>query len=528
MRDLETQLRRLVDDGAPPISIDAVRGGRGNRPVEVPARAAPGRWPVLAGVAAALCIVLAGIGLGWTAARDDVGDGRTVDVGPTSVSTSTTSRPWGWLAGEAGLGRRLTPTRAELPAFPPTAELEDAAAEVPPERRRLFGVDDAGNILGWLTDDPRSNVQPVFAPNGSLLGIYISGLGIVERDAYDDPAFDSEAAARIKWGEAEYRERLQAKGDAARPDDGSSPSPASVEVPDGWSALDIGAVRFAVPADWEVSDGRTSSCASPDVGLVVVIPDAPVPPDDGSPCTPAAPASTVIFEPATPPSPPQTVTMLGTVPAVRVAEPSCPDCTATFRISDTLQVRATGPDGARVLETFAPGGGELVRRDAVAASTEGWTTIELDGLKLDVPPGWERVDLEQSYWSLPNSAGGRTNPGECGGAMFQAGSAYVGASPIVPMCPYTGRESLDVLTPNDGVWIRRADATTGDLGAPVVSGIVGDLEVTLLGVDPSHRSMPLPVLDLEVRHGGTTFWVTVGVGADPVVARAVLESLRAS
>lgn len=110
---------------------------------------------------------------------------------------------------------RLTPLPTALPDLPPTHELERRAATVPGERRQLFGTNDDGTITGWANPEDRpASAFPIFGFDDKLIGVYVSGLGIIDRAQYDAPDFDPEAAAHTKWGEEEYDRRLVALREA--------------------------------------------------------------------------------------------------------------------------------------------------------------------------------------------------------------------------------------------------------------------------------------------------------------------------
>lgn len=127
---------------------------------------------------------------------------------------------------EVTVNGRLTPPAEEQPSLEPTSALETQAAAVPLENRRLAGLDSAGNILGWFDSRSTASAIPMFSVDGvdpstqhppRLVGIYVPGLGLISRDAYEDPAFDSESAAKEKWG-SEYEGRRSAVNSPPQPD----------------------------------------------------------------------------------------------------------------------------------------------------------------------------------------------------------------------------------------------------------------------------------------------------------------------
>ena len=73
----------------------------------------------------------------------------------------------------------------------------------------------------------------------------------------------------------------------------------------------------------------------------------------------------------------------------------------------------------------------------------------------------------------------------------------------------------------DGLWVRDADSR--HLASTTVAhGVLGGMDVTVV----RNPDLPDPALDLVVQHGGVTTYVTIGVGADVSIARAIMHSLR--
>lgn len=103
----------------------------------------------------------------------------------------------------------IVPDRAELPDFPSDAELEDAAAQVPEHAKRSVWPGDTWKARSLY---PTTNAVPVFSfETNQLVGIYVAGLGTIDRSIYDAPDVDFEAIARDKFGQEEYDARLEAK-----------------------------------------------------------------------------------------------------------------------------------------------------------------------------------------------------------------------------------------------------------------------------------------------------------------------------
>ena len=105
-------------------------------------------------------------------------------------------------------GRSLTPDRSVLRSFPPTPALEAAARGVPRDQRTPT-PDGHWILLGnhEVLGSANSTSWPVFTSEDELAGIYVPGLGVVDRATYDDPDVDLEALAEEKWGAEESARR---------------------------------------------------------------------------------------------------------------------------------------------------------------------------------------------------------------------------------------------------------------------------------------------------------------------------------
>ena len=268
-----------------------------------------------------------------------------------------------------------------------------------------------------------------------------------------------------------------------------APQPA---VPEDWKVVDDGTVRFAVPAGWPVTDSPTCGAAPTDGVVAVII--TPI----GGNCSPEQPL------------PPSVATV------------------------DDGNVSVTGPDAAAVLATITDPGSRRALQDGPIADTSGWRDVNYGGVAFVVPADWAVEDLPASYTEVTRSDGGRLisglpDPGACGSAMFPTeGTPQVslGQSLVYLSCP---RPVGLNLAPGDGAWIREVDAAAaGTLGTVVVATRIDELEVEVVDIDPTQRPTPQPVIDVVLRHGTDTTWLTIGVGLDPTTARTILRSLRSA
>jgi hypothetical protein len=328
-----------------------------------------------------------------------------------------------------------------------------------------------------------------------------------------------------------------ASADGAWPRPFGSEDPVPV-VPDGWKVLDFGDLRFAVPDDWAVPVSRSClGLASGEAGAVGAAGAVLVRwgEGEGPSCGPIEPlpASVLTIEPVEPGLGSGERAAVGTLSATRIANESCAECGPIYQFENGLQLTITGPEADAVLATFTDSGAHRALQAGPVAESSDWRAVDYEGIKVRVPTDWAIVDLPGSYQRTERPDGSSTisrqlNPGECGGAMFasdQLPRVSLGESPITASCPPVGRYDLEA---GDGLWIRPIDdAAAALLGTPIAQGDVGGLSVTAVRLDGSQRQRPSPVLDLLVRTGSATLWVTLGVGQDASAARAILQSLQA-
>jgi len=146
---------------------------------------------VAVGVVASL---LGGAACGSSPSAQDVAADSTL-----GATDATTQSP--------GAGR-LTEPRSALPDFPPTPELEALAGAVPVDARDVLPEDRWAAVTHPVLRPAGTSTFPVFTADASLAGIYVSGIGVIARDTYDDPDVDLEAVAQDRWGE-EYDAQLE-------------------------------------------------------------------------------------------------------------------------------------------------------------------------------------------------------------------------------------------------------------------------------------------------------------------------------
>ena len=226
---------------------------------------------------------------------------------------------------------------------------------------------------------------------------------------------------------------------------------------------------------------------------------------------------------------------VGTLTAVVDAEPGCLECRGhagpmtTYHFDDGYTVSVGGPEAEEILGTFTDSGRMRVLQAGPTLDASSWRTVTLDGVSLEVPPGWPAVDLAASRTPTTDASGAVTgtyalsDPGACSSAWFagrQPPQVFTGSSGLLPSCPYS--ERLD-LAPADGAWIRVLPFPGSALLASTVSELeVDDVTVTVGYPDPS-----IPVVDVIVTTPRSTIAITIGVGEDEdaAVARTILRSI---
>ncbi len=303
-------------------------------------------------------------------------------------------------------------------------------------------------------------------------------------------------------------------------------------VPAGWKLLEVQDMRFAVPSDWSTPLSR--SCANLAVGASSA--SGAVFASDGAPGTTCGnaevflPASTMDIVRDAAPLTGTTPTTVGTWTATFTPK-SCPVCAVAYHLTNGYLVQATGPDADRVLATFTDAGRSQALSSGPVASSTGWQTVTSGGVSLEVPRSWNTVDLVASTTQTTGPDGavvqisGTANPGTCtNGALFPRGSspsAFWGSAPVTPSCP--ARPSKD-LEPGDGAWIRPEPSTT-HAREVVARGRLHGLEAEVLALGTDDVRSPAPI-ELLIHVGAATQRLSIGVGLDPSIARAILRSIR--
>jgi hypothetical protein len=259
------------------------------------------------------------------------------------------------------------------------------------------------------------------------------------------------------------------------------------DVPAGWKLLDFEAIRFAVPQDWPV----VQSCDQGQPENAVVL---PLDLEWQTPCDALRPW-----------------------PMLRLRRGDGPRGLAARSNSYSWEPSADMPEPTRkrVLGSFTDSGARRALQRGPIADTRGWRTVELRGVAVEVPPDWLVVDL-------PAAPALVEGPGSCG-QTFASGrlpTAYVDGSGGYEC--RTDETTLD-LGPGEGIWLQRAGEDP--VAEPITQGRIGGLDVTVVDIGLVFQQ-PDPALDLVVETGEHWLWLSIGVGEDASVARAILRSLH--
>lgn len=115
----------------------------------------------------------------------------------------------------------------------------------------------------------------------------------------------------------------------------------------------------------------------------------------------------------------------------------------------------------------------------------------------------------------------------CGNSMFaDPPTVFLGSSPFTPSCPAGFAKDLQ---PRDGVWLRELiDAMKPTTAEAITQGQLNGLDVTVIDTHRSSDRAPSPAVDLTIRVGTQTLWLTLGTGPDVSIARAIIHSLTAA
>lgn len=274
-------------------------------------------------------------------------------------------------------------------------------------------------------------------------------------------------------------------------------------VPDGWEIREVNGLRFATPSEWSVPN--TGACETHGAPGAVFINQS----SDAYDCMIDVADSMTMGEGIDdPPVGPDDA--YGNLRLTPLQAGNCDDCTPRLR-GDSFVVRVRGTLRDAILRTFDEPGWLQALRSGPASDGSQWQDVAFSGVRFSVPRDWPLVDVER--------ADPFSGPDACGSALFgQSSGVYLGISSGEVICEPP--EQFD-LRPFDGIWIREAKSRPA-AETVVASGNSGGLDVTVF--DGSQRGQA-GAIELLVEGGDVPLRITIGVGTDASVARAVLTSI---
>ena len=285
------------------------------------------------------------------------------------------------------------------------------------------------------------------------------------------------------------------------------------QVPTGWQVMDVGLVRFSVPQDWVATD---MPCAYQQVahGVValtflrseLVCSDGTVPLSDNRLVISAAHGEPPQISPDA---------HVGSFDAWQLPNSESAD----YRLTNGIEVAATGADSALILASFTDSGAVRILQHGPLAVTNDWKPVHIAGVSLLVPPNWNVQDLTNSL---------NQNPGECQRERWfwpETPRAIIGDGDpgVTHSC---GGFSSWPIAAVDGVWAHEIPDDAALIGPVAAHGTTNALDVSIVERTLPDTSSIDPVVDVIVRVSGHIVRVSIGVGPDATTARTILHSLR--
>ncbi|MGZ4766547.1 MAG: hypothetical protein ACXV6M_12900 [Ilumatobacteraceae bacterium] len=282
--------------------------------------------------------------------------------------------------------------------------------------------------------------------------------------------------------------------------------------------MDVGVVRFAVPADWVATMG--ANCVLPPATGVVLL--RLLTSDLGCDGSPPLPADRLVISAASGEPP----TSASNVQVGRFDAWQLPDSAmATYRLTNGIEIATTGPDSAQILGGFTDSGAVRVLQNGPVTETTDWKSVVVAGVSMLVPPSWDVLDLAHQDFSH----GFAPNPGTCRDAWFVSEDprVFIGeADPNIAVgCVAVDRWPITAV---DGIWAREIPSEAVQIGPVIAHGTTGGLDISVVGRTLPDNDSIDPVLDLIIHASGRTVRVNIGVGPDATIARTILHSLHSS
>jgi hypothetical protein len=273
-----------------------------------------------------------------------------------------------------------------------------------------------------------------------------------------------------------------------------------------------------VPDDW-VAAISLSCAAGPWSGVVLL----PFLTSTGS-CGPVATIESrlVIDASAGQPLATSPDTRVGQFDAWRLADTSDPN-TVAYRLASGIDVSVVGADGRQILDTFGDSGAHRALESGPTPSTSDWQPVTVDGVSILVPPNWSVLDLP----TQDLADGFFPDPGTCSYGWFSndVPRALTGHSdPNIGVSCALAIEPP--VKPADGVWARELGTDETVDGTVVAHGTIDGLDISVIDPALADDDKAGPIIDLVVRTATQAVRISVGIGLDPAIARAIMHSLH--
>ena len=289
-------------------------------------------------------------------------------------------------------------------------------------------------------------------------------------------------------------------------------------VPAGWRVMDVGAVRFAVPDNWVAP--LSGSCARGPWDGVVLLPFLT---STGS-CGPGPVIGSRLVIDASAGQPPSTSpdARVGQFDAWRLPDTSDP-ITVAYRLANGIDVSVAGPDAQQILNTFGESGARRALETGRTLSTADWQPVTVDGVSVLVPPSWEVLDLStqdpaQGFFPDPGTCSYGWFSGDVPRALTDHSDSHIGVN-----CAVSFEHPVE---PADGVWARELGTDETVDGPVVAHGAINGLDVSAIDRALPDDDTVSPIIDLVVRTATHVVRISVGIGLDPAIARAIVHSLH--
>ena len=159
------------------------------------------------------------------------------------------------------------------------------------------------------------------------------------------------------------------------------------------------------------------------------------------------------------------------------------------RLTNGIEVAATGTDSAQILASFTDAGAARILQNGPQAENTDWTPVTVAGVSLLVPPNWKVKDLAHQDFSQ----GFSPNPAADHGAWFYSvvPRVFIGkADPNI----VTGGLAVDQwpIAAVDAAWVYEIPADTANIGPVIASGTTNCLQISVVAQTPARQQLDRP------------------------------------